>query len=64
MAATWAEEGTTVCRSDDELQRIRVELDHLVSIRYAAGLTPYQQRRYEELLDREVQLLGTYGVCA
>lgn len=48
----------------DELHRIRVELDHLVSVRYAAGLTPYQQRRYEELLAKEIELLSAYGVCA
>jgi hypothetical protein len=50
--------------ADDELHRIRVELDHLVSVRYASGLTPYQQRRYEDLLAKEIELLGTYGVCA
>ena len=49
---------------DDELYRVRVELDHLVSVRYASGLTPYQQRRYEELLAKEIELLGVYGVCA
>ena len=48
----------------DELHRVRVELDHLVSVRYASGLTPYQQRRYDELLAKEIELLGSYGVCA
>ena len=49
---------------DVELHRVRVELDHLVSVRYASGLTPYQQRRYEALLAKEIELLGAYGVCA
>jgi hypothetical protein len=48
----------------DELRRVRVELDHLVSIRYAAGLTSRQQRRYEELLAREIELLSKYEACA
>ena len=48
----------------DELHRIRVELDHLVSVRYATGLAGHQQRRYEELLARELELLGKYEACA
>ena len=48
----------------DELHRIRVELDHLVSVRYAAGLTGHQKRRYEELLARELELLTKYEACA
>ena len=48
----------------DELHRVRVELDHLVSLRYAAGLTGAQQRRYEELLAKELELLGKYEACA
>ena len=50
--------------SVDELHRIRVELDHLVSVRYATGLTGSQQRRYEELLALELALLGKYEACA
>ena len=48
----------------DELHRVRVELDHLVSVRYASGLTPYQQRRYEDLLAKEIELLSKYEACA
>ena len=43
---------------------IRVELDHLVSIRYAAGLTGLQRNRYEHLLARELELLGIAAMCA
>lgn len=48
----------------DELHRVRVELDHLVSVRYATGLTSEQQRRYEQLLAKEVELLSKFEACA
>jgi hypothetical protein len=48
----------------DELRRVRVELDHLVSIRYATGLSGDQRRRYEELLAREIELLRMCEACA
>ena len=41
----------------DELPLVRAELNHLVGVRTADGLTPQEQRRYEALLLREAELL-------
>ena len=50
---------TTATMDDrtDELPRVRAELDHLVGVRVADGLSVQEQRRYEALLLRESELL-------
>jgi hypothetical protein len=47
-----------MARGNEELARIRAELDQLVSVRFATGLTPQQLQRYEWLADREAELLA------
>lgn len=42
----------------EELRRIRAELDHLVSVRFSAGLTPAEREQYERLAQREAELLS------
>jgi hypothetical protein len=41
----------------DELARVQTELDALVILRSLAGLTVLERVRYEELADREIELL-------
>ena len=41
----------------DELPRVRAELNHLVGMRTDGPLTVQQQRQYEALLLREIELL-------
>ena len=43
--------------TQDELARIRTQIDELIRVRLRDGLTPLGERRYEALLARESELL-------